>query len=102
MGPRPPPPTEGGSSTVSWKPPASTEQSQPPRQVATAVLVVPSFEPAMAGALSARDRGRRAGGRGPAGEQRDPPTSAVGPPRTPGRPGRGPAPAPPASSGSSR
>src|SRR3954453_1466135 len=44
MGPCPVPPTDAGPSTISANPPASTEQSQPPSQVATAVLV-PSRSP---------------------------------------------------------
>src|SRR6476619_2277899 len=39
MGPCPVPPVETGSSTVSRKPPASTEHSHSPCQVATAVFV---------------------------------------------------------------
>src|SRR6478735_7142795 len=39
MGPCPVPPAETGSSTVSRKPPASTEHSHSPCQVATAVFV---------------------------------------------------------------
>src|SRR3954447_20491821 len=44
MGPCPVPPTDAGSSTINRNPPACTEQSQPPSQVATAVLV-PSRSP---------------------------------------------------------
>src|SRR4051812_2252119 len=44
MGPCPVPPTDAGSSTISGNPPACTEQSQPPSQVATAGLV-PSRSP---------------------------------------------------------
>src|SRR5215218_7471166 len=59
MGPRPVPPTDSGSSTVSRKPPASTEHSQPPWYVATAVLVPPRSVVVVAVIVTGGSRGER-------------------------------------------